>query len=224
MKVFGGNWRTAAVVGLCALVNDGCINHDQVYLANPSPCHISCEYDHVKRLDPECNGYHTTCWRPWSALCPNCPPPEAGVAASCPGMEPFQLAPGEVPTVPSTSVMPEPIPSPTPAAPLLSNPTGQTSDFQPSLPPPPTNSPEQPRPNKVRSVGPAAATQPGGTIIPAVFELQESSAASSSQSQAPPRQASASNTTPDPVLVSAVLSWFSKGDVGAPDDHASLGR
>ena len=61
----------------------GCINHDQLQLANPSPCHIVCchDYSPIAPLDPCCHGYHSTCWQPWCADCQACPPPAAGVAA-----------------------------------------------------------------------------------------------------------------------------------------------
>jgi hypothetical protein len=92
----------------------GCINHDQLQLANPSPCHIVCchDYSPIAPLDPCCHGYHSTCWQPWSAECPTCPPPAAGVAA--PALLP---APEE-----NNLRMPEEIPQPS-ALPATAPPT-----------------------------------------------------------------------------------------------------
>jgi hypothetical protein len=69
------------VAGISCLAAVGCISHDQVHLPNPAPCRITCEPDWVPPLDPVCYGYHATCWRPWNAGCPACPPPRGGVTA-----------------------------------------------------------------------------------------------------------------------------------------------
>lgn len=107
----------------------GCISHDQVYLKNPSPCRVRCHPDYVAPLDPECHGYHATCWAPWSGHCPPCPPPVNDVVEAYP--ERFEIVPEEV-RPPSSGKTPlddtpapepppefplEPIPSPSPAAP-----------------------------------------------------------------------------------------------------------
>jgi hypothetical protein len=74
------DFRTAiCVAGTLCLALAGCISHDQVHLPNPAPCRITCEHDWVPPLDPVCYGYHPTCWRPWNAGCPACPPPSSAV-------------------------------------------------------------------------------------------------------------------------------------------------
>jgi len=72
------------VAGMLCLAAAGCISHDQIHLPNPAPCRITCEHDSVAPLDPVCYGYHPTCWRPWYAGCPACPPPTSGVSHNLP--------------------------------------------------------------------------------------------------------------------------------------------
>jgi hypothetical protein len=92
----------------------GCISHDELHLANPSPCHIVCchDYSPIAPLDPCCHGYHPTCWQPWCAECPACPPPAAGVA-------PPALLP---PPIENNLTIPEELPKPS-APPAAEPPT-----------------------------------------------------------------------------------------------------
>jgi hypothetical protein len=118
MNRVGGRRPCLCAAGICALALAGCINHDQLHLANPSPCHVSCEYDRIACIDPMCHGYHPTCWRPWCADCAPCPPPSVGVAPCLipDGIAP--LAPEELQSpVPVQPGLPdhESLPTPTPA-------------------------------------------------------------------------------------------------------------
>lgn len=106
MNRVGSRRPCLCAAGICALALAGCINHDQLHLPNPSPCHVSCEYDRVACIDPICHGYHPTCWKPWCAECAPCPPPSTGVV---PCLIPNGIAP----------LAPEDLQSPAPVPPLL---------------------------------------------------------------------------------------------------------
>jgi hypothetical protein len=103
MSIPGGTKQIALVAGLLALLAGGCVSHDQVYLKNPSPCRVRCHPDYVAPLNPECHGYHSTCWAPWSCNCNACPPPLEGVGVTSP--DHFELLPEEVP-MPAGSTVP----------------------------------------------------------------------------------------------------------------------
>lgn len=110
MSLSGGKRTWAATVGALVLLAGGCVGHDQVHLMNPSPCRVRCHADFVAPLDPECHGYHPTCWLPWSCNCPPCPPPVEGVA---PPPDHFQLIEGDgPPSLDDARIAPEEIPSP----------------------------------------------------------------------------------------------------------------
>lgn len=96
MFISRGKKTSALVAGLLALLTGGCISHDQVYLKNPSPCRVRCHPDNVSPLNPECHGYHSTCWLPWSCNCTACPPPLDGVGAPSP--DHFEILPEEIPS------------------------------------------------------------------------------------------------------------------------------
>jgi len=115
MKRVGSRRPCLYAAGICALTLAGCINHDQLYLPNPSPCHVSCEYDRIACIDPICHGFHPTCWKPWCAECAPCPPPSIGVAPCLipNGIEP--LAPEDLQSpvpVPDHESLPTPTPAP----------------------------------------------------------------------------------------------------------------
>ncbi len=122
--------------GICALALAGCINHDQLHLANPSPCHVSCEYDRIACIDPMCHGYHPTCWKPWCADCVPCPPPSIGVAPCLIPNGIAPLGPEELQSpVPVQPFLPESLPTPTPAPQAVATPN-QFSTVPSSEPPP----------------------------------------------------------------------------------------
>jgi hypothetical protein len=149
MSVFGGKWQAACAAGISAVAFGGCVNHDQLYIANPSPCHITCEADHVALIEPECHGYHPTYWIPWSCNCAPggiAPPPlnSAGIAtpeyfempSGTPGQQPtWESVPAPVPT-PSSGPFPAPNMTLAPG-PTLPNPVRE----MPALPPPGAVSP-----------------------------------------------------------------------------------
>jgi hypothetical protein len=146
MDVFGGR-QLALSAGISALLLGGCVSHDQVYLANPNPCHISCEYDYVAPIDPICHGYHPTCWKPWCAECAPCPPPCAGETSE---FTPLENVPTPVPLpqhLPSPDVTPMPdmvpsaLPSVEPENPLR-------------IQAPPTNAPSETESSAVRPIPP----------------------------------------------------------------------
>jgi hypothetical protein len=113
MRVFGGKWPAVCAAGISAVTIGGCVNHDQLYLANPSPCHITCEADHVALIDPECHGYHPTCWTPWSCNCAPggiAPQPYSGVGVPPPQY--FEM-PGGTPAQ-NSALEAIPTPAPTP--------------------------------------------------------------------------------------------------------------
>src|SRR5262245_45389432 len=109
MMELRGRVFTLCAAGMCALAAAGCVSHDQVFIPNPSPCHISCDYDPISPIDPHCHGFHPTCWRPWCGVCPPCPPPTVGVATLAPPWEevpPVQI-PEILPPVEQTPSVPE---------------------------------------------------------------------------------------------------------------------
>src|SRR5690242_13241163 len=112
MSNYGGKWLAACAVGLSAATIGGCINHDQLILPNPTPCHITCQADSVALIDPQCHGYHPTCWTPWSC---NCAPggivPQPFSGFGVPSPDYFEMPAGPVG---QQSVL-EAIPTPTPA-------------------------------------------------------------------------------------------------------------
>lgn len=111
---------------------------------------MQCQFNSVAMLDPECHGYHPTCWIPWSATCPACPPPVSGVypilnenlsPEMVPPPQPLLSPPNHKSPPPETEPAPsEPIPSPEgPAAP--SQPTPAPSETTPAETTPPPGEP-----------------------------------------------------------------------------------
>jgi hypothetical protein len=136
MNRVGCRQSCLCAAGICALALAGCISHDQLHLANPSPCHLNCEYDRIACIDPMCHGYHPTCWKPWCADCAPCPPPCVGVAPCLipGGMAP--PAPEDLQSpVPAQPLMPESLPTPTTAPQAVPAP-GQSPPVTFSQPPP----------------------------------------------------------------------------------------
>ncbi len=130
MNGFGGKLLRACAAGFGAVLLGGCLSHDQVYLANPNPCHISCEYDYVAPLDPECHGYHPTCWRPWCENCAPCPPPYFNLIPEMPPQE-------SVPT-------PVPLPQQLPSQEMIPTPSQSPPSLPPSEPENPLRVPDMP--------------------------------------------------------------------------------
>ncbi len=130
------------------LLAAGCVGHDQLRLKDPSPCHMQCQYNAVAQLDPECHGYHPTCWIPWAATCPGCPPPPSGVYPIMEGpMGPEPVPPPQ--PVLKTPQQKLPPPETTPA------PTEPTPALQPPA------APSEPTPAPTETPPPAEGTVPG---------------------------------------------------------------
>ncbi len=155
------HWRTwSCVAGTLFLLAGGCVGHDQLRLRDPSPCHVQCEFNCVAQLDPECHGYHPTCWIPWAGDCPGCPPPpsrresddhgrsagagadsSAAAAVEATGAKTSRAAkPNRLPTEPTPAPQgpaapPETTPAPTETAPPAE---GMPAPGE-SMPPPGTN-------------------------------------------------------------------------------------
>ncbi len=143
-------WRTMLKVRaqfcllLFAAIMQGCcfVGHDQLKLPDPSPCHLQCDYTQVAPIDPECHGYHPTCWSPWSADCCGCPPPPSGVypiIEEAPHLEP--VPPAEI-----NKSLPPPSAPGTPSSEGSELPAPDFGSHPPGIqPPPPAENPASPQ-------------------------------------------------------------------------------
>jgi hypothetical protein len=123
-------YRAASCAAAFCLLMAGCVSRDQVRLPNPARFHIDNEFNCIAPLDPECHGYHSTCWQPWCADCPSCPPPSVGGDSELPTED-----------TPTPAQMPEELPAPPPSKvdaapqhdePKKMSPSGPTSSIRQS--------------------------------------------------------------------------------------------
>ena len=148
-------WPCAA--GILFLLATGCVGHDQLRLKDPSPCHVQCDYNQVAQLDPECHGYHPTCWSPWAADCQACPPPPSGVYPVMQDVpSPESVASPQPQSKPPQHKLPEPEPKP---APTETKPGPEI----PSTPSEPTPAPSETTPKPNETTTPGETTPPGQT-------------------------------------------------------------